>query len=116
MLEFILKRVIWLGDSKRRVQSFPEITKDILGEEIGLVQKGKNPRDWKPMPEIGFGVKEIRAHNPDEYRVLYVAKYPEAIYILNAFQKTGDKTSQKDKELGRKRYADLQKLRKTQGY
>ena len=116
MVEFVLKKVIWLVDSKRRIQSFPEITKDILGGEIRLVQKGENPRDWKPMPEIGFGVKEIRAHNPDEYRVLYLAKYPEAIYILNAFQKTSDQTSRKDKELGRKRYADLQKFRQTQGY
>ena len=114
MLRHALKKVIWLGNSRKRIQGLPEVAKDIAGEELMRVQKGENPVDWRPMPDIAFGVKEIRIHNPDEYRIFYIASYAEAIYILNVFGKTTKKTTQQDKQLGKARYAILQKLRKEQ--
>jgi len=111
MFSFTLKRVIWLGNSRERLKEWPEITKDIAGKELQYVQAAENPIDWRPMPDIGLGVKEIRVHNPSEYRVLYIANYPEAIYVLHVFAKKTKETARRDLKLGRKRYVELQKNR-----
>jgi phage-related protein len=38
-------------------------------------------------PLLGAGVCEIRIHGAVEHRVLYVARFPEAVYVLHAFEK-----------------------------
>ena len=62
------------------------------------------PPDWKPMSEVGSGVNEIRVQAGGQFRVLYVAKFAEAVYVLHAFEKKSRKTSQRDLEIGRRRY------------
>jgi len=62
------------------------------------------PGDWKPMPQVGQGAMEIRIHVLGEWRVVYVAKFADAVYVLHAFQKKTQKTRQEDIELARKRY------------
>ena len=52
--------------------------------------------DWKVMHTIGAGVREIRIHTGIEHRVLYVAKFAEAVYILHAFEKRSRKTTMRD--------------------
>ena len=64
------------------------------------------------MPTVGVGAFEIRIHVPYEHRIIYVAKFPEAIYVLHCFEKKTRKTSQKDLEFARKSYAEMQKFRK----
>lgn len=64
------------------------------------------------MPIVGAGVIEIRAHLEGEYRVLYVAKFEEAVYVLHAFVKKTQKSPSLDIELGRKRYRELLEGRK----
>jgi phage-related protein len=110
-----VKRLIWQGTSRERIRAFPEITKDIAGKELYRVQVGEMPTDWKPMPTIGGGVIEIRIHRPGEYRVLYLATYPEAVYVLHAFKKTTQRTSEQDKQAGRIQYAEVQKERQKKG-
>ena len=63
--------------------------------------------DWKPIPVVGAGVIEIRVHAEGEYRMFYVAKFEDAIYVLHVFAKKTQKTSSLDIELGRKRYREL---------
>ena len=53
------------------------------------------------MKEVGAGVREIRIHVLEEWRVLYVAKFAEAIYVLHAFQKKTQKTKREDIELAK---------------
>lgn len=60
------------------------------------------------MQEIGAGVREIRIHVLGEWRVLYVAKFADAIYILHAFQKKTQKTKREDIELARRRYRQIE--------
>jgi phage-related protein len=74
------------------------------GFELRAVQNGLEPSDWKPMQVIGPGAKEIRLHVLGEWRVIYVAKLREAVYVLHAFQKKTRKASQHDIDLGRQRY------------
>jgi phage-related protein len=59
----------------------------IAGFQIWRVQRGLEPNDWKPMPSVGLGVQEIRIRTGAEHRVLYVARFGEAIYVLHAFEK-----------------------------
>ena len=61
-----------------------------------MVQHGLEPSDWKPVPTVGPGVREIRIHAEGEHRVFYVAKFRYAIYVLHAFSKKTRKTSKGD--------------------
>ena len=62
-----------------------------------------NPSDWKPMPSVGSGVQEIRIHSGNEYRVIYLAKLAEAVYVLHAFEKKTRKTPQAALDAARQR-------------
>jgi len=74
---------------------------------LDLVQQGLEPSDWKPMPTVGTGVYEIRVHAGTEYRVFYVAKFAEGVYVLHAFEKRTRQTRQADIDLARKQLSDL---------
>ncbi|NWF86192.1 MAG: type II toxin-antitoxin system RelE/ParE family toxin [Bryobacteraceae bacterium] len=106
------KPVVWIGDARDRVRDFPEAARARAGFELWEVQQGKEPSDWKPMPSVGIGVSEIRVHADGEYRVLYVAKFAEAVYVLHAFGKKTRKTASGDIELARTRYRAMLKERK----
>ena len=107
----ILKRIEWIKASRRILREFPEEARRQAGAELQRVQEGKEPSDWKPMPSVGSGAIEIRIHEPHEHRVLYVAKFPEAIYVLWCFEKKTRKTSDRDLDLARKAYAEMQRQR-----
>ncbi len=70
------------------------------------------PDDWKPMSAVGSGVYEIRLHGGTAHRVFYIAKFAEAVYVLHAFEKRTRRTRKADIELGNRRLADVQTLRK----
>lgn len=75
-----------------------------MGDELRRVQWGSMPEDFKPMHGVGPGAYEIRVHFEGAWRVIYVAKFAEAIYVLHAFQKNTQKTAKNDIELAAKRY------------
>jgi phage-related protein len=101
------KTIQWIGSSRHDLQAFPPDARRLTGFQLRLVQQGVQPSDWKPMPSIGLGVREIRIHTVVEHRVCYVAKFAEAIYVLHAFEKRTRKTLQHDVELARQRYQAL---------
>jgi len=107
-----MKPLEWLGDSLNAVRAFPTDARRRVGFELGEVQKGKEPTDWKPMTSVGPGVNEIRVHTETEYRVLYVAKFAEAVYVLHAFTKRTRQTPLQDVELAARRYRRLVNERK----
>lgn len=82
------------------------------GYQLDKLQHGQLPTDWKPMPSIGPGAAEIRIHEPHEHRVIFVAKFDEAIYVLHAFGKKTQRTSERDLNQARLAYAELQKLQR----
>ncbi len=87
-----MKRVVWLGPSLEEVQGWPEEAQRDTGYQLFKIQSGLVPSDWKPMPSVGGGVREIRIHCQNEYRVIYLAKLAEAVYVLHAFEKKTRKT------------------------
>jgi phage-related protein len=106
-----LKKVIWLGDTRSRIRKVPVEAAQALGKNLLNVQQGLAPYDWRPFPQIGPGVIEIRVHRPHEHRLFYIARLGDAIYVLHVFQKKTQRTSQLDIEIARTRYARLQKDR-----
>ena len=90
----------------------PEAARRDIGVELSLVQGGDLPTDWKPIRGVGAGVMEIRVHRPGEFRVIYVAKFAEAVYVLHAFGKKSQKTPKADLDLVKRRYAQMLALRR----
>lgn len=105
------KPIQWLGNSIDRVREFSETGRYHTGRELRRVQCGEMPTDWKPMITIGPGVAEIRVHAENEYRIIYIAKFEEAIYVLHGFSKKTQQTSKRDLDLAAKRYKELQNER-----
>ena len=102
-----MKPVVWLGDSLARVRDFAPDARHEAGLQLGRVQLGKEPVDCKPMPSVGLGVNELRVRVGGEFRVIYMAKFVEAVYVLHAFQKKSRKTARTDIELARLRFRSL---------
>jgi phage-related protein len=103
-----MKKIEFLGDTKKILSAYSFALRKRIGFALEFVQKGDEPPNWKPMPSIGQGVNEIRVR--DEfgiYRVIYIAKIKDAIYILNIFQKKTQKTEQHDLELAKTRLKSL---------
>lgn len=65
------------------------------------------------MAIVGPGACEIRLQDRSgAYRVLYVAKFEDAVYVLHCFQKKTQATEKHDIDLAKSRYRDLIKERK----
>ena len=104
------KRVTFHGDSLDRLRDFPNDARREAGHELYQVQKGRDPSDWKPMPTIGAGVREIRIRDAvGAYRVIYIATLADAIHVLHAFQKKSQKTAQRDLDLAITRLRQLKR-------
>lgn len=104
----MIKPAEFLGDSLEALRAFPEPARHEAGFQIDKIQHGEEPDDWKPMATIGAGVREIRIRDAaGAFRVVYLAKLADAVYVLHAFQKKTRTTSPQDIALARKRYKDL---------
>ena len=99
-----MKPLNFVGSSLDDLRNFPDEARRAAGFELRAIQNGLEPSDWKPMQAIGQGVKEIRIHVLGEWRVVYVAKFHDAVYVLHAFQKKTRRTSLHDVNLARHRY------------
>jgi len=106
-----LKPLVCLGSSRDDLKHFPADARLRAGFELYRVQQGLEPRDWKPMPTVGKGVAEIRIRIGQEFRVLYVSKFAEAIYVLHAFEKKSQKTAQRDLAVATERLGQLLRTR-----
>jgi phage-related protein len=103
----ILKPLRFLGSSRNDLREFPTEARHDAGMELMRVQFGGMPMDFKPLPSVGSGVYEIRVRSNGAWRVIYAAKFAEAIYVLHAFQKKTRKTSRSDIELAARRYKTI---------
>jgi phage-related protein len=101
------KALQWVGSARRDVRAFPRDARRVAGFQLRRLQQGFQPLDWKPFAGVGPGVREIRIHTALEHRVLYVATFAEAVYVLHGFEKRTRKTAQRDVELARERYRAL---------
>jgi len=96
-----------MGDSLKRVRSFSKLVRQQIGFELEMVQHGAEPTDWKSMSIVGPGTREIRIHVEGEYRILYVSKFHDAVYVLHAFAKKTQKTPAAAIDIARARYQEV---------
>jgi phage-related protein len=100
-----MKAVCFVGSAREDLAAFPEPARRRAGYELFMVQAGREPADFKPIPAVGSGAYEIRVRDDTgAFRVIYVAKFEHAVYVLHAFQKKTRKTPHADIELAAKRY------------
>ena len=107
--------MLWLGTARDDLRGFPADARQVAGFQLWRVQRGLEPNDWKPMPVVGLGVREIRVRTDLEHRVIYLAKVNEAVYVLHAFQKRSQRTPKPDLDLARQRLRELLKQRRQRG-
>ena len=92
-----------VGSSKRDFLEFPHAVKDDMGNALGIAQFGGMAPTAKPWKGLGPGVLEVvESHEGNAYRAVYTVRFPEAVYVLHAFQKkspSGIRTPRKDVEL-----------------
>ena len=103
-----MRPVCFLGNSLQCLREFPEDARHDAGYQLDKVQRGEQPDDFKPVAPIGKGVEETRvADDSGAYRVIYLARRADAVYVLHAFQKKTQATSRKDIDTAKRRFAQL---------
>jgi len=102
-----MKLLKFAGSSLSDLREFPAEARRAAGFELWQVQCGLMPSDFKPLLGVGPGANEIRVHVEGEWRVIYVAKFSDSIYVLHAFQKKTRKTRKEDLELAHRRYRQI---------
>src|ERR1035437_368828 len=108
-----VKDLKFRGSSLKDLCEFPEDARREAGYQLDRVQNGLEPDDFKPMPDVGSGVQEIRIKDEAGiFRVLYVARFENAVYVLHCFRKKTRRTAKSDLDLASKRYAELVKEQK----
>ena len=100
-----MKAACFVGTARTDLAAFPESARRRAGYELFMVQVGRDPADFRPIPAVGPGAYEIRVlDEAGAFRVIYVAKFEHAVYVLHAFQKKTRKTPQADVERVARRY------------
>jgi phage-related protein len=107
----IWRNVEWLGDSRKVVRGWPKTVKSRVGDDLAVVQLGEYPDGCEALPDIGANVHAIRLRSgKEQYRVLWIAKLDESVYVIHAFHKkskSGIATPKKEKELAKERLKGL---------
>lgn len=104
----MIKQIEFISDSLSELRTFPISARREAGFQLDRVQKGFDPDDWKPMKTIGSGVNEIRVRDADGvYRVIYIAKFDETVFVLHCFKKKTEKTAKTNIDLAKSRYKEL---------
>ena len=107
------KQILWVGSAYADLLAFPKDAGKEAGFQLGKVQAGLDPTDWRPFDEVGAGTKEIRIREASGiFRLMYVAKFEEAIYVLHCFQKKTQATSRQDRAIAATRYRAVVNARK----
>ena len=107
-----MKPIVFAGSSLDDLKDFPSNVRNEIGHNLYAIQCGEAPMSYRPMPSIGPGVIELRQTDASGiYRVIYVAKWEDAVYVLHSFVKKTEKTRRSDIDLARHRLAAVVKER-----
>ena len=103
-----MKPLVFLGDALEQLRAFPEFVRKEAGVQLHKLQLGLDPHDWKPMTTIGSGVREIRIRDDSgAFRVIYITRIEDAVYVLHAFQKKSQQTAKRDLDLATARLRQI---------
>ncbi|MGB6977486.1 MAG: type II toxin-antitoxin system RelE/ParE family toxin [Gammaproteobacteria bacterium] len=112
-----MKDIVYYASAQKDIAAFSTRARQCIARLLEMLAEGLDlqPSDFKYMPTVGAGIYELRVRTDKQYRVFYVAKLPKAIYVLHAFIKKTQQTSQKDIDKGRERYKTLLHCREGKG-
>ncbi len=102
--------VSWEGDSLAIVRSWPRSIREDFGAALNEMQEGRPATlPVRPMPSIAAGVFELKdADARTWYRLVYLARVRDVIYVLHCFTKNTAKTDKRDLETAEIRWRALQ--------
>ena len=99
-LPYKTRKLIWIGDSKELLSSFPIDVKKVFGFALRLVQNGITPEIAKPLTGFDIGVYELKTNSTgNTYRTVYVVKLKKAVYVIDAFIKKSTKGNKTPKQV-----------------
>jgi phage-related protein len=109
------RSVVWVGSSLESIRRFPREVRRDIGVALYSAQRGEKDPSAKPLKGFGGGsvLEVVSDQKGDTWRAVYTVRYPEAIYVLHAFQKKstrGIATSKKDLDLIQRRLAEAERL------
>lgn len=109
-----MKNIVYYASTQKDIMAFPSKAKQRVARLLDMLVEGLElqPNDFKYMPAVGIGTYELRIKADKNYRVFYIAKFEEAIYVLHAFSKKTQQTPLTDIEKGKDRYKKLMHYRK----
>ncbi len=98
-------QIHWVGDAKESLSAFPDTVRSVLGYSLRRLQKGLLPDcDARRMESVGKGVWELKAADERTwYRVIYLTRIGDALYVLHAFEKSSRKTDRRDLGIAKSR-------------
>lgn len=100
-----MQDLVFVGSSRDDLRRFPTDARREAGYQLDKVQRGEQPTDFKSITTVGSGTYEIRIkESGNEYRIFYVAKLGDAVYVLHAFQKKSRTTPKRHLDTARRRY------------
>lgn len=102
-----MKDIEFVGRSLEAIRDFSVDAKREAGYQLDRVQRGLDPTDWKPMTTIGQGVREIRIKEDGQWRIIYIAKFEDAVYVLHAFRKKTQKTTKSDIDAAKRALSEV---------
>ncbi len=103
-----LAAVVWEGDSRDVVKGFPKSIRSKFGADIFNLQRGERPLSFRPMPSLSKGVMELKQRDTAGwYRIVYLSRIDNTLYMLHAFRKHSAKTSKNDLAIVKARLRDV---------
>ena len=98
----------WLGDSLDLVCGYSKPVRQSIGSELRLLQNGARPIHARPLKTVARGVWEIKVSEMEgQFRVVYLVRRRDRIYVLHAFQKKTRNTPKQDIDLAKKRLQEI---------
>lgn len=94
------------------VRELPKDVQQEIGYQLQLVQWGKEPTSWRPMPDVGAGCREVRVTTSDGIArsiYVYLGKDPKYVVCLCAFVKKTQKTPKNIIDTAKKRLSSVKK-------
>jgi phage-related protein len=106
-----MKPIEWCGNSRKIVRSWPKAVKEMVGEDLTVLQLGEYPPGCEALSDVGSDVHCIRVRSgKEQYRVIWLAKMENSVYVLHAFHKKSKKgieTPKHEKDVAKQRLKEL---------
>jgi phage-related protein len=98
-------QIHWLGDAKEVLSAFPQEIKGEFGYSLRRLQMGLLPDcDARRLESVGKNAWESKTSDERVwYRVIYLTRTGDALYVLHAFEKSSRKTDRRDLEIAKSR-------------